>query len=88
MHARSHAPAACARVPVYTAVYSCTAVLNLVRLVRTIVLKYTACGNQCIFNPGQHVDLRFLTGISYLKKVPATSDLLKFVLGRQAINLV
>jgi hypothetical protein len=45
-------------------------------------------GNLCIFDPGQHVALGFLAGISYLKKVPATSDLLKFVLGRQAINLV
>jgi hypothetical protein len=35
-----------------------------------------------------HVNHRFLTGISHLQKVPATSDLLKFVLGRHAINLV
>jgi hypothetical protein len=48
----------------------------------------TACGNLCIFNAGQHVDFWFLTGISYWKKVPATSDPLKFVLERQAINLV
>jgi hypothetical protein len=56
----------------YSCVHSCTSM----------------CGNLRIFNAGQHVDLRFLTGISYLKKVPATSDLLKFALGRQAINLV
>ena len=30
----------------------------------------SACGNLCIFNPGQHVALGFLTEISYLKKVP------------------
>ena len=38
--------------------------------------------------PVAYACLGFLTEISYLEKVPATSDLLKFVLGRQAINLV
>ena len=45
----------------------------------------------CVFSTqlGQHVDLRFLTGISYLKKAPAmyTSNLLKFVLGRHKFSM-
>ena len=39
-------------------------------LVVSYIPLVSACGNLCIFNPGQHVALGFLTEISYLKKVP------------------